>query len=130
MQDTHPVIKAMVAVMIHLIGSAAMLHEGLCDDVRGGEAQCAHTRKLVSTKMCFKPIGFNKPLEKLVIISLVVVPSVNSLSVQCYFNTMEFKTNIIQPCFCSKNSIINDFYSEPVFALKGICLVSSEGMQF
>ena len=35
MQDTHPVIKAMVAVVIHLVGIAAILNEGFIDDVRG-----------------------------------------------------------------------------------------------
>jgi len=39
-QNTHPVIDAMVAVVIHLIHATAMLHKGLCDDVRGGGGEC------------------------------------------------------------------------------------------
>ena len=35
-KNAHPVIEAMVAVMIHLIGFTTMLHKRLRDDVRGG----------------------------------------------------------------------------------------------
>ena len=48
-QNTHPVIDAMIAVVIHLISAAAMLHEGLCDDVRGGGFVYGHSRDLGTT---------------------------------------------------------------------------------
>jgi hypothetical protein len=35
-KNAHPVIEAMVAVMIHLIGFTTMLHKRLRDDVREG----------------------------------------------------------------------------------------------
>ena len=40
MQNAHPVIKAVIAVVIHLVGFATMFHKGLCDDVRGGGGEC------------------------------------------------------------------------------------------
>ena len=49
MQDTHPVIKAMVAVVIHLVGIAAILNEGFIDDVRGGGFVYGHPRDLGTT---------------------------------------------------------------------------------
>ena len=49
MQDTHPVIKAVVAVVIHLVGFTTMLHKGLCDDVRGGGFVYGHFRDLGTT---------------------------------------------------------------------------------
>ena len=42
MQNAHPVIKAMVAVMIHLIGFTTMLHERLRYDGRGGGFAYGH----------------------------------------------------------------------------------------
>ena len=46
MQYAHPVVEAVKAVVIHLIGSAAMLDEGLSDYCGGGGGQCMHKRKL------------------------------------------------------------------------------------
>ena len=39
----------MVAVMIHLVGITTMLHERLCDDVRGGGFVYGHSRNLGTT---------------------------------------------------------------------------------
>ena len=48
-QDAHPVIKAVVTVMIHLIGFTTMLHERLCDDVRGSGFVYGHSGDLGTT---------------------------------------------------------------------------------
>ena len=39
-------IKAVIAVVIHLIGFTTMLHERLCDDVRGSGFVYGHSRDL------------------------------------------------------------------------------------
>jgi len=39
MKHPHPMIEAMEAVMIHLVGIAAMLNEGLGNDVRVGYSE-------------------------------------------------------------------------------------------
>ena len=49
MEDAHPVIKAMVAVMIHLVGITTMLHECLRDYLRGGGFVYGHSRDLGTT---------------------------------------------------------------------------------
>ena len=49
MQDTHPVIKAVIAVVIHLVCITTVLHEGLCDDVRRGELVYGHLKDLGTT---------------------------------------------------------------------------------
>ena len=46
MQDTHPVIKAVVVVVIHLVCITTMLHKGLCDDVRGDGFVYGHLKDL------------------------------------------------------------------------------------
>ena len=49
MEDAHPVIKAVVTVVIHLVGITTMLHERLCDDVRGGGFVYGHSIDLGTT---------------------------------------------------------------------------------
>ena len=48
-ENAHPVIKAVIAIMIHLIGSTTMLHKRLRDDVRGGGFVYGHSRDLGTT---------------------------------------------------------------------------------
>ena len=49
MQDAHPVIEAMVAVVIHLVHATAMLHEGLGNYFRGGGFEYGHSTELGTT---------------------------------------------------------------------------------
>jgi hypothetical protein len=49
LHNTHPVIDAMIAVVIHLFGITTMLHEGFGDDVRGGGFEYGHSTELGTT---------------------------------------------------------------------------------
>ena len=46
--------------MIHLVGFTAMLHEGLCDDVRGGGFVYGHSRDLGTTGFIALSMDFPK----------------------------------------------------------------------
>ena len=48
-QDTHSVVKAVVAVVTHLVCITTMLPKGLCDDVRGDGFVYGHFRDLGTT---------------------------------------------------------------------------------
>jgi hypothetical protein len=48
-QDAHPVIKAMIAIVIHLVGITTMLHEGFSDDFGEGGFVYGHYTNLGTT---------------------------------------------------------------------------------